>query len=148
MRYALLVTLLVGLVMVGTAQADEILMTEIANTGAFLCNAGTQDIWVQNPAQRDIKIKAVELWMGMDWGGVADFSAAAYTYSRVTNRLALLHFAGWDHYTSPTAPGNYRKSFNGDWVSLGASEWLRLVASCAGQPVHGHVALYIEYTTQ
>jgi len=127
--------------------AEELHILLVADTGSFACNTGNQDLWIKNPLGHDIRLKSVEVWMGMSERGVADFSGWAYAYDKQTNTLRLLTAVGWDHYAEPTAPGGFRKSFAPDWVTLEAEQYLRLVASCSGYPsVRGNVALFIEYT--
>lgn len=133
--------------MVGVdASAAERRMMRVGTTGAFLCTSGYQVVWTPNPAQREIRVRAATLWMGMDLNGVGDFSAQLYTYTREENVLHLLHFTGWDHYANPTSEGSFRKSLDGDWVTVPANGWFYIGAQCwtkAG--VHGHVEAFVEY---
>ena len=146
MRYWLVIWCLV-LGAVAPVGAEELSIVMVAHTGAFPCNTGDRDVWVANPAGRDIRLKAVEVWMGMSERGVADFWAWAYTYDFGTTVERLLTAIGWDHYAEPTTASNFRKHWSPDWVTLGAVQYLRLRAGCSGYPgIHGDVALTIEYT--
>lgn len=146
MRYLVAIVLALGLWM-SPAAADERHVVHAFDTGPFACGSGGRDLWLVNPVGREIRIKATTLWLGMSTRGVADYNAILYAYDRGTNQLRLIQVVGWDHYAEPTAPGGIRQTFGGDWVTLGAGHYLRLVASCREflPGVVGHVSAFIEY---
>lgn len=129
------------------ASGEELHTYVSPSSGIIQCNGPAKSLWILNPAGRDIRIKAAELWMGMSERGVADYSAQIYAYDPDTNALRMLIFIGWDHYGEPTVPGNFIKSFGADWVTLKATQYLYIVGWCTGYPnVNGGIVGSITYT--
>jgi hypothetical protein len=132
----------------GAVEAAELRVIHVFDTGPFLCASGWKDLWWEN-TRSDMRVKATTIWMGMDIGGKADYTATLYGYSRVTGALDLIQFVGWDHYTDPSAPSGFSQSFGADWITVPSGGWLRLLTSCNGFAVgiHGHVGVFLQYVT-
>jgi hypothetical protein len=130
------------------AGAAELHTVQVFDTGPFACAAGWKDLWWENRGPT-IQIKQTTIWMGMDYGGRADYTATLYRYDRRANALDLIQFVGWDHYTDPTAPGSFTESFGGDWITVPSGGYLRLTALCQELTPsnHGHVGVFVRYTT-
>jgi hypothetical protein len=133
------------LVLSGPVSAAEVFVQAPLTTGPFLCANGAQYVGPWTNTGPTMRLKSTTLWMGMDGGGRADYTATLFRIEAATTGWwHLVHFVGWDHYAEPTTHGGFTQDLGADHMTLQTGDQLYLVAWCqAFTPgVHGHVAVF------
>jgi len=131
--------------------ADEFQSLAPLGTQPFNCSAPGAPLephyqWWQNTTGRDLRIGQVRIWMGMSYGGRADYHAQVLRYPDWMS----LATAGWDRYSEPVSVPEYAITYSPHWVNLAQGDWLVLYYFCAPVtgPTMGHVSVTIWYTLE
>jgi hypothetical protein len=117
----------------------------IFDTGGVACGGpgATANVmnWTNNTGAT-MYVRQVQVFQGMDLGGVGDFSFQVIRMSDAS----VMAFTNWDHYADPTAQHDKHYSYQPDYMAIAPGGVVALVHRCSA-PTTIHVQVVVRFWT-
>lgn len=108
-----------------------------------------------NSTGQTLRLKASQVWIGVDWNATADIIAQVYVVNAQNQLTDAVNTVGWDRYANPTALHHDFRSLSPDYIEVPPGGGLWMSVGCAtkvdvfGNPIpatHGHVQVWAWYS--